>query len=178
MSKRIIHSRNSTCKNQAHQSDRRPLLHAIVQIREGAEPGALRSVAVLAGIEPDRPLSATERASIKPEPRHQLVAKAQRWRRAAIALGEELLGVEKAALFDSSAGHPDIECIQQMTRQLARWRQIEGDELLEEFESWADQHPGLTGAMIHAATNGEVAELRAIETYLSMTDRGGATCLR
>jgi hypothetical protein len=94
--------------------------------------------------------------------------KARYWRRATIAIGEELLCVLKAAFFDGQVDQIDFDGIRDTERLLAALRRIDGAELVAEFHSWMQTCPQLTTCMMLSAQTRETAERSAIEVYMGM----------
>jgi hypothetical protein len=92
----------------------------------------------------------------------QVYRLAQIWRRAAIALAEEELAMLKAPLIDPTASPADFAAIRQHTQRLAQLEQLEGDELVREFESWRRDHPELTRIILRAIAARDRASLYAL----------------
>ena len=96
---------------------------------------------------------------------------ARLWVRSALLLGGELLDQLKIGLFDPDAEmQPGIAEVKDWTARLARWRRIEGGELVQEFRMWLEQHPGMTAGLVRWSKSRERAELRALRAYLRATD--------
>jgi hypothetical protein len=149
------------------------VLDLIIQARGGNRADALRWAADLVGIAlDDKPLSAADRARWAAEQRElrRELPKARYWRRAAIEMSEQLLDVMKAAFFGGPSDQIDFDGIRNTTNLLSKLRRIDGRELVTEFQSWMESHPGLTAGMIRAERAREQAEWRALSTYLRLTD--------
>ena len=97
---------------------------------------------------------------------------ARLWRRAAVAMGEEVLDALKVGLVDPNAPimQAEIGELERWTRQVAMWRRMDGGELVQEYAWWRQHHPRLTEGMVRAARNLGTAELRALRRYLAMTE--------
>ena len=149
------------------------VLDLIIQARGGTRADALRWVADLVGIPlDDHPLSPKDRARWAAERREleRNLPEARLWRRAAIEMSEQLLDVMKAAFFGGPSDQIDFDGIRNTTKLLSRLRRIDGPELVTEFRSWMESHPGLTAGMVRAERAREQAEWRALSTYLRQTD--------
>ncbi len=92
------------------------------------------------------------------------------WRRAALALGYELLENLKAGLESSAALQPAPGEIATWTRQLARWRKIDGAELVAEFVGWRNGHPEMTGALVRAGAICSTTDVRALRKFLNVVE--------
>jgi hypothetical protein len=152
------------------------MLDLVVRIRGGSRQDALKWVAEFAGHPlKERPLSASERARWGTRQRkiEAELPKARLWQRAALALGEQVLGGLKAALTDPTLPRPEPGEIAHWTAQLAVWRQIDGAALVAEYLWWARHELGFIGGVIYAAYLRETAERRALCAYLSMTQPEG-----
>ncbi len=143
------------------------LVHCFAGCRQAAVIEALR----VRGLWPE-----SERPNWTPEQRadwargqrelERVLPHARQWRRAAVSMTEELLDSVKGALFDSTQPAPGIGEIAHLERLLSRLERIEGRELANEYRSWADRHPGMTAALVHAGRTRELAERRALLAYL------------
>jgi hypothetical protein len=91
------------------------------------------------------------------EQKHRI---ASLWHRGAISLEEETLSQLKAALF--TAGPADLAAIRWHTERLTQLEQLEGDQLVREFESWRREHPQLANAMLRAVAARDRAVLDAL----------------
>jgi hypothetical protein len=154
------------------------VLDLVVRVRGGSRQDALRWVADLVGCPLDvHPLPAFERARWAKE-RRQIeleLPKARLWRRAALALGEQVLNGLKAALVDPKLPRPPIDEIARWTAQLTTWRHLDDAGLVAEYLWWAQHQRHLTGGLIYAAMLLETAERRALRTYLTtVATREGA----
>jgi hypothetical protein len=83
------------------------------------------------------------------------IGNARLWRRAAIALTEELLAVAKSGLFQRAVDEDavDADVLPVLTRQLDRLSALDGGDLVGEFNRWLRLDPDLTTAMtrvVHA----------------------------
>ena len=153
------------------------VLDLVVRVRGGNRASALRWCADLVGVPmEDRPLSPADRerwARERRELERDLPA-AQLWRRAALALGEEILDRLKAGLFDPAAAmRPESGEVAEWTARLARWRRLDGAALVAEYADWRRDHPDLTAGMVWAARTRDAAERRALEVYVRMTMQEG-----
>jgi hypothetical protein len=92
--------------------------------------------------------------------------KARLWKRAAIAMCEELLDALKAAFFDPTLGPPDTYAMRDTTSRLDHLQRIDGAELVEEYCWWAENHPQLITGMVLSAQTKELAETRALQVYI------------
>jgi hypothetical protein len=153
------------------------VLDLVIRIRGGTRQDALRWTADFAGFSlDDRPLSATESAHWARQ-RRQVeleLPKARLWRRAAVALSEQVLEGLKAALTDPKLPRPEIGEIAYWTTQLTSWRRLDGAALVAEYLWWAEHQPRLTGGMIFDSTMRETTERRALCAFLRMTDPADA----
>jgi hypothetical protein len=152
------------------------VLDLVVRVRGGSRQDALRWAADFVGCPlDDRPLSAFERALWAK--RQQQIAlelpKARLWRRAAVALAEQVLAGLKAALADPTLTRPGVGEIAHWTTQLAGWRRLDGTALVAEFLWWAEHEPHLTRGMLYASELRETAERRALCFYLRMMQPEG-----
>jgi hypothetical protein len=98
------------------------------------------------------------------------------WQRAAIALAEEELATLKAPLADPTAALADFAGIRRQTQQLARLEQLQGDELVGEFEAQRHEHPRLTNGMVRAVAARDRALLHGLWCLLeehALTPQGG-----
>jgi hypothetical protein len=89
------------------------------------------------------------------------------WRRAALALGEEILDCLKEALAEGTLPPAQICELSRWTTQIAAWRRLDGAALVTEYLCWARQQPRLTDGLIYAAKLREEVERRALCAYLS-----------
>ncbi len=95
---------------------------------------------------------------------------ARYWRRAAMALSDELLISLKSGLFDATSPRPRVGELQRLTQFHSWLTRLEGAPLVAEYRSWVDQYPGITAGLVCAAQNLEAVERRALEAYLRLTD--------
>jgi len=100
------------------------------------------------------------------------------WRRAAIAYSEDLMDSLKAALSDPEFAHSftdprfdDLGKITRWWRRIEAWRRMENGELVAQYPLCKKHHAQLTAALVRAAHNLEVAELRALRKYLATEKR-------
>lgn len=144
------------------------VLDLIVRVRGGSHQAALRWLADLVG----HPLN-NERLS--PEQRRLWVQrsrdistnlpKAYKWRRAAASLSEHLLEKLKEQFFSGSSEILSRE-LSDVTRLLARLRNLDGAELVAEYHLWLQREAALTIGMVRAADRLENAESRAVQAYI------------
>lgn len=153
------------------------MVDLVVQVRGGSRQDALRWLADVAGVDlEDRPLTPEERAAWAAERRalERDLPAARLWRRAAIDMGEETLTLLKAALFDPTLPAPDVGEIADWERRVARWRALDGAELVKEYREWRADRPALTGAMVKAAKLHEVVDGRACDEYFRLLEKNAA----
>ncbi len=152
------------------------ILDLIALSRAGTRADALRWCADLAGVPmEDTPLSAADRARWAAERRaaERHLPAALLWRRAAIALGEEILDRLKLGLFDPAAPmRPGIGEVAHWTARIARWQRLDGTALVTEFRERKRRHPRLTAGLVRAAVNLEEAEIRALFHVITAGDAG------
>jgi len=91
------------------------------------------------------------------------------WRRAAVALGDEILDQLKASLTDPTLPPPPVGEISRWTALLAAWLRLDDAALVAVYLGWVRQEPQLTAAMVYAAKLREIAEDRALRRYLGMS---------
>jgi hypothetical protein len=151
------------------------VLDLVVRVRGGSRQDALRWVADLVGCPlDDHRLSAFERARWAKQ-RRQIeleLPKARLWRRATLALADEILDELKSALADPTLPRPPIDEIAWWTAQLATWRRLDDSGLVEEYLWWAQHQPRLTAGLIYAATLRDTTERRALLRYLTEVSTG------
>jgi hypothetical protein len=150
------------------------VLALVQRVRGGTRAEALRWIAEFAGVPLGQPVPSQTRIehARRLQERGQLdceLPKARHWRRAALAMSEELLKVLKMAIFDQAADVSLVEEIQETERLLSRLRRVDGAELVGEYHWWAQHYLQLTMGMIRASETLELAEQRALHVYLSMT---------
>lgn len=95
---------------------------------------------------------------------------AQFWCRTAIQLAEEILGELKAGLFDPSLPQPEMGELHALTVQIARWRNMDGTELVADYHWWRQREPGLTDAMVHAGRRRQAVEQQALRDYFGIPE--------
>jgi hypothetical protein len=88
------------------------------------------------------------------------------WRRAAVSLAEDTLDMLKAALFDPTMEFSEAGEIYRMERLLARLRQLDGAELVTEYNWWTTHYPRTTAALIRIMRARERAERRALLAFI------------
>lgn len=118
----------------------------------------------------ERARSAAERRHLE----HDLPL-ARCWRRSALCFAEAELELLKAALFDPNADpvlHEAIlnDSIYKQERMLNWFGHLDGAELAAEYRWWTQHHPQLTGGMIHAAHEREMAEKTALMRYMGIVE--------
>jgi hypothetical protein len=147
------------------------ILDLVVSIRGGTRADALRWCADFAGVPMnDAPLSPHKREQWAAERREfaRDLPKARHWRRAAVALTEELLCVLKSQFFDPTAEErPSSSELQHLTAMLASLKRMGDAALVPEYRTWLEREPQLTADMVHAARLRERAEVRALLRYLA-----------
>jgi hypothetical protein len=150
------------------------VLDLIALVRGGSRQDALRWLAEFAGLPlDDRPMSLAERNEWAQRKRlvERDLPRARYWRRAAVALGEEVLDRLKDGLFDPvAANRPDIGELQEWTARLELWQRIDGAALVAEYRDWVEQDPRTTAGLVITARLLETAERRAIGKYLRLTE--------
>jgi hypothetical protein len=152
------------------------VLDMVVRVRGGSRQDALRWVADLAGVPmEDTPLSAADRARWAAERREleRNLPTAHYWQRAAVALTEELLDSLKLALFDMTQPQPGVDEIFEVENMLASLRRMDGAVLVEEYQRWRKQRPGLTAGLVRVAQQREREQQRALEVYVHWTMEEG-----
>jgi hypothetical protein len=136
--------------------------------------GAKRHLAELAGISlEDHKLSPEDARAWAAEKRaiERDLPAARLWRRTALVLGDDLLTLLKASIFDATAKvHPEVGEIAGWESRLARWRRIDGGELVHEYRGWRERDPQTTGAMVQAAAKRQQVERRALMSWLRATE--------
>lgn len=148
------------------------VLDLIVLVRGGTRQEALRWAADFIGCPlDDRPIPAFDRARWVRQQRQieRELPNAERWRRAAVAMGEEILSRLKEALWDPKLPQPHIDDIPNWTTRVARWQRLEGAALVGEYLWWVRHQPNWAAALVNAARIREKAEFRAIQRYLSIS---------
>jgi len=151
------------------EKDGKVLVHCFAGCSQGEVIAALRAL----GLWPERPYehvtTAEERRAWIRERRRveRYLPAAELWRRMALIFGEEILDQLKSTIWDSSLPQPWLCEITQWTDILKRWKGLDGFGLVEEYLSQKRSDPRLTKAMIRAARDLELAELRALLRYLN-----------
>ena len=151
------------------------VIDLVARVRGGVRESALRWLADFSGaplkdrlLSPDRERWAQERRKLQRD-----LPAAELWRRAAVALGEEVLARLKTGLFDPAAPmRPEIGEVAYWTARIARWRRISGIELVSEYRECVERHPKMTRGLIHAAKMRAMAERHAIKRYLRIDGAG------
>jgi hypothetical protein len=98
--------------------------------------------------------------------RHQTdthLADAERWRRAAVLMVEELLVPLKTALFDPTAGPADPDAVEWHEVYLSYLRRLSGEWLVTEYLVWRRDHPWLTAGMEGSVRDRDLAAEAALE---------------
>jgi hypothetical protein len=152
------------------------ILDLVVRVRGGSRQDALRWCADLAGVPmDDTPLSAADRARWAAERREleRSLPTAHYWQRAAVALTEELLDSLKLALFDMTQPQPGTDEVFEVENRLASLRRKDGAALVEEYQRWLEQRPGLTAGLVRVAKRREQEQRRALEIYVHWTMEEG-----
>jgi hypothetical protein len=155
------------------RGERGGIIDLVIKIHGGSRQDALRWVASIAGIEiSDRRLSASERVAWAEDRRsvQRYLPAARLWRRAAVDVGEGLLTLLKAALFDPMLPPPDVGEIAEWEGRLSRWRRMDGRELVAEYQRWSLLDPEFIGAIVKASKLHEVAERRACDRLMRMLE--------
>jgi hypothetical protein len=146
------------------------ILDLVQRVKGGNRADALRFVADMAGVPlGDKPLSAADSARWAAEQREfeRDLPDARYWRRAAVALTEELLGVLKSQFFDPTAeDRPSSFELQDLTAMLASLERMGDAALVVEYRAWLEREPQLTAHIVHEARLRERAEVRALLRYL------------
>jgi hypothetical protein len=151
------------------------VLDLVVRVRGGSRQDALRWVADLVGCPlDDHPFSPFDRALWAKQQRQieRELPNARLWRRAALALGDEVLDQLKAPLIDPTLPRPPIGAIAQWTARVEAWRRLDDAGLVAEYCWWLEHQPRLARGMVHAATLRDMAERRAVLTYLTTVAAG------
>jgi hypothetical protein len=147
------------------------ILDFVSRVRSCSRRDALRWCADLAGVPiDDTPLSAADRAHWAQEKRaiERDLPAARYWRRAAVALTEELLCVLKSQIFDPlEKDPPTIVELKDLTAMLASLQRFGDSALVAEYRAWRDREPGLTAGMVYVMRLRERAEVRAVLRYLN-----------
>jgi len=106
---------------------------------------------------------------------HRDLPAARLWRPVAVTLAQELLMELKAGLYNpQSTMVPHVGEIAEWTRRLARWRAIDGAELVETYRQWRADRPALTDAMVKAAALHETADRRGLDRFWAELDQDRA----
>ena len=161
------------------------IIDFVILIRGGSRQDALRWLSELVGVAlDDRPMSSTdrqnwarERAVIERE-----LPTARLWRRAAVALGSELLETLTAELNNpATSAQANVGEIADLTRRLNHWRcRLDPDrprdredlkspaaQLVDEYGVWRESDPGLTAAMVRAGRKWGQVDRSALAAWLS-----------
>ena len=169
--------RNGMAKCPAH-NDHTPSLSitqregkVLVHCFSGCEQHAVIAALKARGLWPQRdrpgwtPAQRTRWAREQAELQRDLPA-ARYWRRAAVALGEEVLDRLKAA--------GAVAELQDWTARIARWKGIEGGELVADYR-WRREHErGMVAALVRAAMVNQKARQRAILAYVETIPKEAA----
>ncbi|HLK64726.1 MAG TPA: hypothetical protein VKU19_14875 [Bryobacteraceae bacterium] len=155
------------------------VLDLVAKIRGGSRQDALHWCAEYAGLPlEDSAISDEDRARWAAQRREtdRNLPSARYWKRAAIAMGEDLQDLLKAGLFDPTASpRPEIGEIAGLERMLSRLRGLDGDALVQEYLSWRSDYPGLVAGMVRSAQSRERAERNALRTFITgLSEEGTA----
>jgi hypothetical protein len=107
------------------------------------------------------PLSTNDRALLAAKNRAIAVElpRALLWKRTALALAEETLTSLKESTFDSRKSMSvAVGSIAYWTAKSARWKQLDGEDLVIEYDDWRRRNPSFTEAMVKAGALHESAE--------------------
>lgn len=149
------------------------VLDLVSRVRGGGRRDSLRWLSEFAGVPlNDRPMSNEDGEAWVQRRREveRALPVARLWQRTAVSLGQELLYALKASLWEPA---PTMQSrpseIARLTRQIAIWRELDSDALVDEYQRWKNRDPKMTGAMVQAAKMRQTAECRALRRFLSMT---------
>jgi hypothetical protein len=133
-------------------------------------PEAKRILAARAGIDLDTDRQSPEERAASTAQREEIkraLPAARFWRRAAMDMGEQVLTLLKAGLFDPTMSAPEVGEIAEWTRRLAFWKRIEGADLVAEYRRWLDRDARFVEAMILAAETQETTARRAAKAFVN-----------
>jgi hypothetical protein len=145
------------------------ILDLAVLVRGGTRQEALRWVADLIGKPLDgRALPTVDRFSWARRQRliEAHLPSATIWRRTAVALGEMVLDELKEMLWDRTLPDDEVADIARWTAMVARWRRLEGSDLVEAYTYWTERQPLWTAALVNAGRLHEKAARRAVCRYI------------
>ncbi len=158
---------DSTPSLSVRDSGGRVLVHCHTGCSQDDLIAALRS----RGLWPEREKpdwTPAERASWAAEQREteRDLPAARYWKKAAVAMIEDLLDVLKAGFFDPTQPTPDVSEIRRLAGRLSRIRKADGADLVTEYRWWWQNCPGMTAAMVDCARRIEQEKGRALLAYL------------
>ena len=95
------------------------------------------------------------------------------WRRAAVALGAQLIEDLKVGI-DNPGMYIRVGEIRDWTNRLSRWCAMDGRSLVSVYRDWREHDPAFSGAMVRAAARYTKAEARALRAYVFKITREAA----
>lgn len=132
-------------------------------------PDALRNVSAIIG----RPLGNAEftpadkrRCAAETQKVESTLPAARLWRRAALQMGEEVLALLKASVFDPSIPPARINEVFEWERQLSFWRRIDSGELVNAYLDFAARDRKLAAAIVATTWARDESEQAALARYL------------